>query len=91
MPCIDDHRFQFTGLKNVIQRLPVGCRALHGDHFTTAFFEPVSHFKKLSGCCTEVTYFLLVALFKAGHDELLVHVYTTTFVVNFFHNGTSVR
>ena len=89
MAGIDYHGFQFTGLKDVVQGFPIGCRALHGNHLTTALFEPVSHFEKLPGCCTEVPYFLFAAFFEAGHDELLVHINTTTFVVNFLHFDTS--
>ena len=89
VPCIDNHGFQFADFKDVVQRLPIGCCALHGDHFAAAFLEPVSHFQKFSGCRTESTYLLLVALFKAGYDQLLVQVNTTTFVVNFIYKGTS--
>ena len=31
----------------------------------------------------------LLALFKAGYDQLFVQVNTTAFVVNLIHNGTS--
>ena len=86
---INNHGLQSAGFKDVVQRLPIGCCALHGDHLAAAFLQPVSHFKKLSGCRTKVTDLLPVALFKAGYDQLLVQVNTTAFVVNLIHNGTS--
>ena len=86
MARIDHHSVQVRRFKDVIQRLPIRGRALHGDHFTAAFFEPVSQCKKFSGCCAKLTYFLLSAASEAGNDKFFVHINTTTFVVNFIHH-----
>ena len=83
--CIYHHSFQVRIFKDVIQRFPIRGSAFHGSHLTAAFFEPVCQFKKFSGCCTKLTHFLLVAF-----SEIFVHINTTTFVVNFIHNGTSM-
>ena len=89
MACIYYHSVQVRGFKDVIQRLPIRSGALHGGHFTVARLEPVCQFKKLSGSCTKLTYFLSVAFTKAGNDELFVHINTTTIVVNSIHTDTS--
>ena len=91
MAGIYHHRFQVRRFKDVIQRLPIRSGALHSGHFTAAVFEPVSKCKKLSGCCTKLSYFLLVALSEAGDDKFFVHINTTTFVVNSIHNDTSME
>ena len=85
MASIHHYGVQIRRFKNVKQRLPIRGCDLHCDHFTTAFLEPVSQCKKLSGCCTKLTYFLFFAAPKAGNDKLFVHINTTTFVVNFIH------
>ena len=46
--------------------------------------------KCCTSCCTEVSNLLPVAFSEAGDDKLLVHIDTTTFVVNFLHTGTSL-
>ena len=89
MAGIDHHSVQAGRFKDVIQRLPIRCRALHCGHFTAAVFEPVSHFEKFSGCCAKLPYLLLIAFSKAGNDEFFVHINTTTIVVNSIHKGTS--
>ena len=86
MAGIYNHSIKSRRFKDVIQGFPIGCSALHGDHFTAATQKPVSQSKKLPGCCTKLTYFLLAATFKAGYNEFFVHIDTTTIVVNFFHN-----
>ena len=78
MACIDHHGVQVRRFKDIKQRLPIRGCTLHGDHFTAAFFEPVSQCKKFSGCCTKVTYFLLSAASETGNDKLFVHINTTT-------------
>ena len=90
MAGIDYHGIQVRRFKDVVQRLPIRGSALHGGHLTATSFEPVSQFKEFSGCCTKLTYFLLVAFFEAGYYEFFVYINTTTIVVNFIHNGTSV-
>ena len=89
MAGIDHHCIQVRRFKDVVQKLPIGGCALHGDHLTVTCFEPVGQFKKFSGCCTKLTYFLPVAFSKAGYYEFFMHINTTTIVVNFIHNGTS--
>ena len=37
--------------------LPIRRCAFHCGHLTTTFLKPVSHFKKLSGCCTKLDEF----------------------------------
>ena len=48
-----------------------GCCALHCGHFAAAIPDPAGHFKKLSGSCTKLPYFLLVAFTKAGSMSFL--------------------
>lgn len=50
----------------------------------------VDQLKEFSSCCTKLTHFLLIAFSEAGYYKFFVHINTTTIVVNFIHNGTSV-
>ena len=47
--------------KDVVQRLPIRGCAFHCYHLTAIFIKPVSQCKKFSGCCTKLTYLMLVA------------------------------